>query len=53
VPSHQLQGQLQTQHAVDTGQTQHKVNDKLLASTGGNNTFIQRVNKQTNEDEEW
>jgi hypothetical protein len=39
VPSQQLQGQLQTQHNVDTGdyimEKQHKVKDKLQASTGG------------------
>jgi hypothetical protein len=39
VPSQQLQGQLQTQHSVDTGnlhygQTQNKVKDKLQETTG-------------------
>jgi hypothetical protein len=51
VTSQQLQGQLQTQHSVDTGnlhyrQTEHEVKDKLQASTGGNNTLIQK-SKQT------
>jgi hypothetical protein len=40
VPNQQLQGQLQTQHSVDTGNyiiDKHdiKVKDKLQASTGG------------------
>jgi hypothetical protein len=39
VPSQQLQGQLQTQHSVDTGNyimvKQHKVKEKLQASTVG------------------
>jgi hypothetical protein len=41
VPSQQLQGQLQTQHSVDTRNyimdRQHKVNDKLQLSTGEKN----------------
>jgi hypothetical protein len=52
MPSQQPQGQLQTQHSVDTGNyihyghTQHK-EDKLQASIGGRNTLMQR-SKQKN-----
>jgi hypothetical protein len=51
VPSQQLQDQVQTQHSVDTSNYIMdilKIKDKLQASTGGNNTLIQKVNKQAN-----
>jgi hypothetical protein len=47
VPSQQPQGQLQTQHSVDTGnyiieKYQHKVKDKLQASTGGKTQYAEK-----------
>jgi hypothetical protein len=54
VPSQQIQGQLQTQHSVDTGNyivdrhDNRKVKDKLQASTGGRKHInTEKVNKQT------
>jgi hypothetical protein len=51
VPSQQPQGQLQTQHTVDTDNyimdKQHKVKDKLQASTGGKTHQCRKVNKET------
>jgi hypothetical protein len=52
VPSQQLQGQLQTQHSVDTGnhtkvEQNIKTTDKLQASTGERKHInIEKVNIQ-------
>jgi hypothetical protein len=58
VPSQQLQGQLQTQHSVETvklhhGHTQQKATYKLQEIAGGKhiNGESKQTNKQTNKDE--
>jgi hypothetical protein len=58
--SRQLQGQLQTQHSVATGnykgQTRYKVSDRLRASTGGRrriNTEITNKQKKTKDEDRY